>query len=415
MKALFPTLLGALGLLVVASNCGITNRCEGVICPAPGPCQAEGVCNTTTGLCEYEALADGLVCNDNDACTNNEACHDGNCVGVSAVVCSAMDACHVAGVCNPDTGVCDNPIASNGRSCDNQNLCTFGDSCQEGICVSGDMGDCTPSQACRVAGACNPQTGLCDESIAPDGMGCEPADICALTGVCEMGGCIGLPWTETAYTAQHWWKGDGNTNDSVGIAHGSMTGGVSFLQAVSGQGFGLDGTGFIAFSSEDSYPGTGPLTVSAWIIAKSPGTPQTIVSLYECGGECPTGGADAWIALSVTSQGHLSGSIRGEAQLPVILEGEQVIDDGQFHHVAMVRDTAASMLRIYVNGVLDGQASIPVDEVIETDGEMDPICIGGRISPILSTPEDLFQGVIDDVRWFKTMLPPEKIEALACN
>lgn len=408
MKALIPTLFGAFGILLAASHCGISNRCEGVVCSAPGPCESEGVCNADTGLCEYEALPDGSFCNDNDSCTDFDLCQGGQCIGAGDCA-PPSDECHIVLL-----DCCDEIIAPNGTACDDQNLCTSGTSCEEGVCGGGISVICTPSQACRIADACNPQTGLCEESIAPDGTACESADECALGGNCEMGICFGLPWTETAYTAQHWWKGDGNANDSVGSAHGVMTGGVTFPQAVSGQGFGLDGTGFVGFGSEDSYPGTGPLTVSAWIKSSVMGVPQTIVSLYECGGKCPTGDADAWIALSVTAEGNLWGSIRGEAQAPVVLKGKQVINDGVYHHVAMVRDTAASLLRIYVDGMPEGEAAIPLDEVIETDGEMDPIYIGARLSPISSMPEDLFVGIIDDVRWFKAMLPPGKIHALTC-
>src|SRR6185369_3301636 len=35
----------------------------------------------------------------------------------SPVTCTALDACHTRGVCQPTTGVCTNPVAADGASC----------------------------------------------------------------------------------------------------------------------------------------------------------------------------------------------------------------------------------------------------------------------------------------------------------
>src|SRR6185436_9270769 len=40
----------------------------------------------------------------------------------------------VAGTCAPATGLCTNPAAPNGTSCDDGNECTAGDACHDGIC-----------------------------------------------------------------------------------------------------------------------------------------------------------------------------------------------------------------------------------------------------------------------------------------
>ena len=51
--------------------------------------------------------------------------------------CTASDACHVAGVCNPGTGLCSNPNAPNGTGCDDANPCTSGETCTSGLCGGG--------------------------------------------------------------------------------------------------------------------------------------------------------------------------------------------------------------------------------------------------------------------------------------
>jgi hypothetical protein len=55
-----------------------------------------------------------------------------NCAGV---VCNALDACHISGICDPQSGVCSNPIASNGTTCNDGNACTQTDTCQNGVCT----------------------------------------------------------------------------------------------------------------------------------------------------------------------------------------------------------------------------------------------------------------------------------------
>jgi probable HAF family extracellular repeat protein len=55
---------------------------------------------------------DGTPCNDGSVCTTGETCQAGLCTGGSAVTCTALDACHSVGTCDPGTGVCSNPPIS---------------------------------------------------------------------------------------------------------------------------------------------------------------------------------------------------------------------------------------------------------------------------------------------------------------
>jgi hypothetical protein len=50
------------------------------------------------------------------------------------VTCTASDGCHVAGTCNPSNGLCSNPAASDGTSCDDGDATTCGDTCSAGVC-----------------------------------------------------------------------------------------------------------------------------------------------------------------------------------------------------------------------------------------------------------------------------------------
>src|SRR5947209_3790478 len=95
-----------------------------------------GTCDTTTGVCSNPNKANGSTCNDNNACTSGETCQNGTCGSPSSTVtCTALDQCHVAGTCDPSTGVCSNPNKTDGTTCTDGNACTQTDTCQNGTCI----------------------------------------------------------------------------------------------------------------------------------------------------------------------------------------------------------------------------------------------------------------------------------------
>lgn len=134
----------------------------------------------------------GTTCDDGSACTQSDTCQNGTCVGRSSVVCAASDGCHLAGTCNPSTGACTNPNAPNGTSCNDGNGCTQTDTCQSGVCTGANPKVCTASDACHVAGQCVPATGACTNPKAGDGTPCNDGDACTQVDLCKAGSCVGL-------------------------------------------------------------------------------------------------------------------------------------------------------------------------------------------------------------------------------
>src|SRR5678816_3425736 len=80
---------------------------------------------------------DGTACSDGDACTQTDTCVAGACTGNNPVSCAASDTCHVAGICDPSTGVCSNPTAPDGTACNDGDACTQSDTCVAGACTGG--------------------------------------------------------------------------------------------------------------------------------------------------------------------------------------------------------------------------------------------------------------------------------------
>jgi hypothetical protein len=154
-------------------------------CDDDNPC-TDDVCGPTG--CVNTPKADGTTCNDGSACTQTDTCQSGQCQGADPVVCTASDPCHVAGTCDPATGACDSPPASDGTACDDRNACTRTDSCVAGVCTGSDPVLCAASDQCR-AGVCDPASGACSELAVPDGTACTDANACTLGEMCVGGTC----------------------------------------------------------------------------------------------------------------------------------------------------------------------------------------------------------------------------------
>jgi hypothetical protein len=154
--------------------------------PAPDQCHI-GVC--LAGICNVQAAPNGTPCDDGNACTQTDFCIDGVCVGSNPVVCTASDQCHVAGTCDPSTGLCSNPAAANGTACNDGNACTQTDTCQAGVCVGSNPVICG-SFPCFSPGVCDPDTGMCNYVPLPDGTPCNPG---VGQGTCQLGNCLPTP------------------------------------------------------------------------------------------------------------------------------------------------------------------------------------------------------------------------------
>jgi hypothetical protein len=181
-------------------QCNGSGNCVGsnpVVCTPLDDCHVAGTCSPGSGVCSYPPAGSGTGCNDNDACTQTDQCNGaGTCVGGNSVVCTALDQCHEIGVCNPGTGICSDPPSLNTKPCNDANACTQTDLCDgAGACAGGNPVVCTPLDDCHVAGTCDTQSGMCDNPLATDGTGCSDGNACTLGDSCTTGQCFGTPTT----------------------------------------------------------------------------------------------------------------------------------------------------------------------------------------------------------------------------
>jgi len=148
------------GLVVatVANTTSLTSGRPGFETYQTGATFDDWVGGIPAGTVEGECVGvpDGTPCDDGDACTKADACLAGACVG-EKVVCAPSDPCQGEGVCDPTSGFCDYPPAT---VCDDHNACTT-DTCDPlrgcvytPIASSCDDGNPCTRDACDPAGGC---------------------------------------------------------------------------------------------------------------------------------------------------------------------------------------------------------------------------------------------------------------------
>jgi hypothetical protein len=138
-----------------ASTQTLPKTCDGGTqksCPASDQCHVAGSCDPGTGNCSDPAASDGTICNDGNKCTSGETCTGGSCGGGTPKTCQPLDQCHLAGSCQQSDGSCTNPNAPDATPCES-NMCTIGDMCMSGSCTSSgtmcDPGVCDINNVCH--------------------------------------------------------------------------------------------------------------------------------------------------------------------------------------------------------------------------------------------------------------------------
>jgi len=198
-----------LAVAIIVSVVLFPSAARAINCPSNqipncGTCRTP-VCETADGvwLCQADSTKNGIACTDGNACTTGDHCSAGACVG-TAVTCTALDQCHAAGSCDPSTGVCSNPIQPNGTQCNDGNLCTTADACTNGSCA-GTAVTCTALDQCHVAGTCNPSTGTCSNPVktGTPPPACNDGNACTYNDQCDpSGACVGTQITCTSTVCQ---------------------------------------------------------------------------------------------------------------------------------------------------------------------------------------------------------------------
>jgi hypothetical protein len=154
-------------LCVVGATCDAFGNCSGTpkdcfFAPVPNECHV-ATCNPANGMCEPQPGNNGQGCVDqSDLCSVNNTCSGGVCGGGVPKNCSALSVGCNNGVCNTTTGVCEaQPIAPGSQCLEATNDCNQGICNTTGVCVANPInegGACDDGLSCTANTTCTAGT-----------------------------------------------------------------------------------------------------------------------------------------------------------------------------------------------------------------------------------------------------------------
>lgn len=217
-----------------------------------------------------------------------------------------------------------------------------------------------------------------------------------------------------------WWPGDDNANDIADANNGTPQGHATFAAGLVGQAFSFDGNGdFISIPDSASLDITQAIALDAWIKANSfelpPGPDTGDANIYVISKDTDTG-RNYGIGVTDVDLPPTSGCGPGGAHAFMIAFtsggialacGSTPLSTGVFHHLAGTYDSSTGEAKIYVNGVLDGMASVTPGSTINS-GPAD-VQIGARQYPGFRA---FFNGVIDEVQIFNRALSAGEVQEI---
>lgn len=172
------------------SECTVGDKCSNGTC-APGTtldCNDNNVCTQDSCIAATGCAHDPVtgVCTDNNACTENDYCSAGSCKSGTALVCNDNKQC-TDDTCNTSTGCV--YTNDNTNSCTDSNACTINDHCSAGVCVNDGAPNCSDGNQCTTD-LCIPASG-CSNPLAANGTSCTDSNMCTTVDTCQNGVCVG--------------------------------------------------------------------------------------------------------------------------------------------------------------------------------------------------------------------------------
>lgn len=207
------------GATCVNGACTGGNPKDCFFSPVPNECYV-AVCDPTDGVCKPEVGNEGGSCVDAmDLCTVNKTCNMGVCQGGNPKDCSNLTQGCVNGVCDTATGACTTMPVPPGGSCQaavdqcNTGMCDMNGNCQPVPVANGTP--CNDGQICTATDTC--QNGTCT--------GGSPITVCMAGDFCCPAGCNGMNDNDCNITTvtlsaenRGWWNSTGShtsTNDNT--------------------------------------------------------------------------------------------------------------------------------------------------------------------------------------------------------
>jgi hypothetical protein len=196
-----------------------------------------------------------------------------------------------------------------------------------------------------------------------------------------------------------WWPAEGTAIDIISGNNGSLLNGAAFAPGKVGQAFSFNGINQqVQVPDAPSLDPTNAITVETWVYLRTlpPVNAVTVVGKDD-------GGAARQLQLGIgdLGSGFIFRSLLGVVGQVVVLNGTTVLQAGTWYHAAMTYD--GSILRLYVNGVLDATMSLS-GAIVPTS---QPLQIGGLVGGPW-----FINGLVDEVSLYDRALLVSEIQAI---
>jgi hypothetical protein len=167
------------------NECTIGDICSNGKCTNGGLliCADANICTTDTcdPIIGCVHTLNQVPCTDKDVCTTGDHCHLGECITNGNLNCDDLNPC-TTDSCDPTAGCVHLP---NSATCSDNNICTIDDSCLDGLCTGGKILECDDGNACT-KDFCDLQLGCTAVNI--QGL-CDDGNACTVDSICDNGAC----------------------------------------------------------------------------------------------------------------------------------------------------------------------------------------------------------------------------------
>jgi hypothetical protein len=215
------------------------------------------------------------------------------------------------------------------------------------------------------------------------------------------------------------WTGDGNAQDSAGHSDGRVSGGLSYVRWPAGQAFQFNGgAARVDFGSSPGNFGTADFTVAFWMKTDSKTPHEAFLGKRAACGDA----ASFWeiqVGSQVTRQAPtgylLMQFFDGGHSVPVVeyedrfeMFSSRPINDGQWHHIAWVRQSTSSgtiTYLIYVDGALDNSKEYPEEVNLANQS---PLVMGQSVCQCCDGTRP-YSGAAAELQLFSHALSAEEI------
>lgn len=199
-----------------------------------------------------------------------------------------------------------------------------------------------------------------------------------------------------------WWPGGNNANDIISGYNGTLFNGVSYASGKVGQGFSFDGVaGYAEFGGSAGNFYYNDFTIEFWM-ETSATNPEVLL------GKRPVCGYASFWDILVNQSGVIQAELcQDNTGLNYeLITGQHVVNDGAFHHVAMVRQDVNFL--VYVDGALEGATNTTAAVLLYNGART----LAGRSPCTGSYGFQYYQGLLDDLTIYYRALSQAEIQGV---